>query len=153
MRNMRSNASYSQIYNMRDLKNVNNDGRRIEKIATAIKGWLKIPILEKSNIRCTLANRSKIASLGKAIVELELIDEIYVPLKVEVIDGVKGKFTKEGIIRNVERMIKDEYTEKEDSNESSNEEFNYEEEMEDEIETESRELLVKNELNQWVLAQ
>ena len=62
-------------------------GAAISAISDRLRRKLGISINEKSNVRCILANGNKIASLGKAVVEVELTEGVFVPLRVEVIDS------------------------------------------------------------------
>ena len=62
-------------------------GAAISAISDKLRRKLGVSINEKSNVRCILANGNKIASLGKATIEVELTEEVFVPLRVEVIDS------------------------------------------------------------------
>ncbi|CAB4388772.1 unnamed protein product [Rhizophagus irregularis] len=75
------------IINNKEIEVVIDSGAAISVITEKLRRELKIPIEEKSNITCTLADGGKIASLGKINTEVEIHEELVVPITVDVIDS------------------------------------------------------------------
>jgi predicted aspartyl protease len=69
-----------------EVKAIIDTGAAASAITSELLKETRYEIKEKSNTRCIMANGTRIASLGKAEIEIE-IGEIITPIKVEVIDS------------------------------------------------------------------
>ena len=72
--------------NNRYIETVVDSGAAISIITDKLRKELKLPITDKSNITCTLANGGRIASLGKTGTEI-IIGGIIVPIVLDVIES------------------------------------------------------------------
>jgi hypothetical protein len=75
------------IINNKEIEVVIDSGAAISVITEKLRRELKIPIKEKSNITCTLADGGKIASLGKVNTEIKVYKELIIPVTLDVIDS------------------------------------------------------------------
>src|SRR6201999_2329245 len=72
--------------NDRDIETIVDSGAAISVITEKLRKELRLPITDKSNITCTLANGERIASLGKIHTEIE-IGEMIAPITLDVIES------------------------------------------------------------------
>ncbi|EXX72467.1 hypothetical protein RirG_069130 [Rhizophagus irregularis DAOM 197198w] len=75
------------IINNKEIEVVIDSGAAISVITEKLRKELDIPIKEKSNITCTLADGGKIASLGKVNTEIKVYKELVIPVTLDVIDS------------------------------------------------------------------
>ena len=75
------------IINNKEVEVVIDSGAAISVITEKLRKELDIPIKGKSNITCTLADGGKIASLGKVNTEIEVYEELVIPVTLDVIDS------------------------------------------------------------------
>ena len=75
------------IINNKEIEVVIDSGAAISVMTEKLRKELSIPITEKSNITCTLADGGKIASLGKVNTEIEVYKELVIPVTLDVIDS------------------------------------------------------------------
>ncbi|CAB4420776.1 unnamed protein product [Rhizophagus irregularis] len=73
-----------------DLKAIVDTGAAISVITNTLRKRLGTPISETSNIRCTIANGNKIASLGRTEIDIE-VQEWIIPAIMEVIDSEENE--------------------------------------------------------------
>jgi predicted aspartyl protease len=71
----------------KDIEVVIDSGAAISVITEKLREELKLKIIGKSNITCTLANGGKIASLGKINTEIEIYEKIVIPITLDVIES------------------------------------------------------------------
>ena len=62
-------------------------GAAANVITNKLRKKLRVPIIASSNFRCILANGSKVASLGKARISIDIDDELVLPAEVDVIES------------------------------------------------------------------
>src|ERR1044072_1420756 len=72
--------------NDRNIETIVDSGAAISVITEKLRKELGLPITKKSNIACTLANGTKIASLGKIRTEI-VIGEMIAPITLDVIES------------------------------------------------------------------
>ena len=75
------------IINDKEIEVVIDSGAAISVITEKLRKELRLPIKEKSNITCTLADGGKIASLGKVNAEIEIDEELLIPVTLDVIES------------------------------------------------------------------
>src|ERR1044072_7613951 len=72
--------------NDRSIETIVDSGAAISVITEKLRKELRLPITDKSDIACTLANGVKIASLGKIHTEI-VIGEMIAPITLDVIES------------------------------------------------------------------
>ncbi|GBC09218.1 hypothetical protein RclHR1_00870009 [Rhizophagus clarus] len=70
-----------------EVKAIIDTGAAASAISSSLLNETQFKITEKSNTRCIIADGSRVASLGKTEIEIE-IGEIITPILVEVIDSI-----------------------------------------------------------------
>lgn len=75
------------IIKNKEIEVVIDSGAAISVITEKLRKELNIPIKEKSNITCTLADGGKIASLGKVNTRIKVYEELVIPVTLDVIDS------------------------------------------------------------------
>ena len=73
--------------NGKEIEVIIDSGAGPNVISNKLRKKLGIPIKDKSNERCILANGQSIASLGKTEILIEIDEELEIPIEVEVIDS------------------------------------------------------------------
>ena len=73
--------------NGQEIETIIDSGAGLNVITNKLRKKLNIPIKNKSNERCILANGQSIASLGKTEVLMKVDEKLEIPIEVEVIDS------------------------------------------------------------------
>jgi len=79
------------MINNREVEVIVDSGAAISVITEPLRKELKLPIGEKSDITCTLANGGKIASLGKVNTEIEIDEQLIKPIVLNVIESKQAE--------------------------------------------------------------